>query len=107
MDKVFASANRDEWEERFKENGVIYGRIETPLEVVNDPQALANDFFTEVDHPVAGKVKLITMPVKFHQNPASVRTTAPDLGQHTEEILIDLGYSWDDITQLKGQKVIL
>jgi len=107
MDEVFASINRDEWEKRFKENGVIYGRIETPIEVINDPQALANDFFTEVDHPVVGKLKLITMPVKFHQNPASVKTPAPELGQHTEEIILDLGYNWDDISNLKEKRVIL
>ncbi|MFC2038162.1 CaiB/BaiF CoA transferase family protein [Chloroflexota bacterium] len=107
MDEVFASRDRDEWEGRFRENGVIYGRIETPLEVVNDPQALANDFFAEIDHPVEGKLKLINMPIKFHQNPAEVKTPAPELGQHTEEILLDLGYDWDDVSRLKEQNVIL
>jgi crotonobetainyl-CoA:carnitine CoA-transferase CaiB-like acyl-CoA transferase len=106
MDEVFASRDRSEWEKRFRENGVIYGRIETPVEVVNDPQAQANGFFTEIDHPKTGRMKYVTMPVDFRQNPASVRTSAPEVGQHNEEILLGLGYHWDDISQLKEQGVI-
>ncbi|MFC2040879.1 CaiB/BaiF CoA transferase family protein [Chloroflexota bacterium] len=107
IDEVLASGNREEWEERFREHNCIYGRIETTSEVITDPQAIANDFFAEILHPVAGQMKFVTTPVKFRQNPASVRTPAPEVGQHTEEILLDLGYSWDDISRLKEQGVIL
>ena len=107
MDEIFSSRDRNEWEKRFKENEVIYGRIEIPIEVVNDPQAHANDFFTEIDHPITGRMKYVTMPVDFRQNPASVKTAAPEVGQHNEEILLELGYSWDDISRLKEQEVIL
>jgi crotonobetainyl-CoA:carnitine CoA-transferase CaiB-like acyl-CoA transferase len=107
MDEIFSSRDRNEWEKRFRDNEVIYGRIETPEEVVNDPQAYANDFFTEIDHPKTGKMKYVTMPVDFRQNPASVKTPSPEVGQHNEEILLELGYSWDDISHLKEQGVIL
>ncbi|MFC2022245.1 CaiB/BaiF CoA transferase family protein [Chloroflexota bacterium] len=107
VEEVLASKNREEWEKRFRENNCIYGRIETPLEVANDPQAIANGFFAEINHPVAGQMKLVTTPVKFRQNPASLRTPAPEVGQHTEEILLDLGYSWDDLAQVKEQGAIL
>ncbi|MFC1943101.1 CaiB/BaiF CoA transferase family protein [Chloroflexota bacterium] len=107
LDEVFATKTRKEWEERFREYDIIYGSVVTPLEVTTDPQALANDFFAEVDHPRLGKIKLVNAPLKFHQNPASVRTSAPEKGQHSEEILLDLGYSWEDIAQLKEQRVIL
>jgi crotonobetainyl-CoA:carnitine CoA-transferase CaiB-like acyl-CoA transferase len=106
-DDVFNTRPRNEWEERFRENQVIYGRIETPEEVVNDPQALANDFFAEIDHPKTGRMKYVTMPVDFRQNPASVRTPSPEVGQHNEEILLELGYNWDDISSLKEEKVII
>jgi len=107
LDEVLVSRNREEWEKRFRENNCIYGRVETPVEVINDPQAVANGFFAEINHPVAGEMKLVATPVKFRQNPASVRTLAPEVGQHTEEILLDLGYGWDDIARLKEQGVIL
>ncbi|MFC1943026.1 CaiB/BaiF CoA transferase family protein [Chloroflexota bacterium] len=107
LDEVFATKTRKEWEERFREYDVIYGNVVTPLEVTTDPQALANGFFAEIDHHTQGKMKVVTTPTKFHQNPASVRTPAPEKGQHTEEILLDLGYSWEEIAQLKEQEVIL
>ena len=94
-------------EKRFKENDCIYGRIETATEVTTDPQALANDFFAKLHHPVGVEMRLVNTPVKFQQNPASVRNPAPEVGQHTEETLLNLGYSWDDIGTLKEQGVIL
>jgi crotonobetainyl-CoA:carnitine CoA-transferase CaiB-like acyl-CoA transferase len=107
IDKALASETMEEWEKRFRENDCIYGRVQTPVEVTKDPQALANDFFAEVDYAGVGKIKLVTTPIKFSKNPASLRTACPELGQHNEEILLELGYSWDDIAQLKEQGVIL
>ena len=107
LDDIFALKTRDEWEKRFKENDCIYGRIETATEVTTDPQALANDFFAKLHHPVGVEMRLVNTPVKFQQNPASVRNPAPEVGQHTEETLLNLGYSWDDIGTLKEQGVIL
>ena len=107
LDEVFATKTLEEWEKRFKVDNLIYGRIQTPTEVTTDPQALVNDFFAEIDHPLAGKLKLVTTPVKFCQNPAAVKTSAPEVGQHTEELLLELGYSWEDIAQLKDEGAIL
>jgi len=107
FDEIFASRTMKEWEKRFKENDVIYGLVATPMEVTQDPQALANNFFAELDTPARGKIRVVTTPVTFRQNPSSVRTPAPELGQNTEEILLDLGYSWEDIAQFKEQGVIL
>ena len=107
LDEIFASKTLAEWEKCLRENDCIYGIIQTPAEVITDPQALANNFFAEVDYPAAGKIKLVNTPVKFKQDPALVRTPAPELGQHTEEILLDLGYSWDDITKFKDEGAIL
>jgi crotonobetainyl-CoA:carnitine CoA-transferase CaiB-like acyl-CoA transferase len=105
IDGVLGSKKMAEWEVLFRENKVIYGRIQTPNEVVKDPQALANGFFGEVDSGY-GRIKLVTSPVEFSENPATLRTGAPEIGQHTEEILLELGYSWEDIGRFKDQKVI-
>jgi len=107
LDGIFAAKTMEEWEKNLRRNNCIYGRVQTPDEVITDPQAIANDFFAEIEHPVAGSTKLVTTPVMFRQNPASIRTTAPEVGQHTEEILLELGYSWDDLAQLKDEGVIL
>ena len=52
-------------------------------------------------------MKYVNTPVKFLQNPASLRTTSPEIGQHTEEILLEMGYTWEEIAALKEQKAII
>ncbi len=107
IDEEMAKKTRDEWELLFRKNEVIYGRVQSPQEVIRDPQALANDFFVPLHHPEAPQVKVVMTPVKFIQNPASVNKAAPEIGQDTEEILLNLDYSWEDIAVLKEKNVIL
>ena len=106
LDKKFATKTAAEWIEIFKKGNVICALIQTTLEVVNDPQALANEYIIEVDDPVWGKTKQVGFPWMFSETPASVRCAAPELGEHNEEILLDLGYSQGDIAKLKQDGVI-
>jgi crotonobetainyl-CoA:carnitine CoA-transferase CaiB-like acyl-CoA transferase len=106
IDSVMATRTMAEWEKALRANNVIYGRVQSPVEVITDPQALANNFFGEVEYSNAGNIKLVNSPVIFSENPASIRSPAPEIGQHTEEILLELGYNWDDIGALKDKKVI-
>ncbi|MCH8826938.1 MAG: CoA transferase [Chloroflexi bacterium] len=74
----------------------------------DDPQVIANDYITDFDHPVLGKVQMCNFPVAFSETPASIRREAPELGQHTEAILVDeLGYDWDDIARFQEAGAIL
>jgi len=105
FDEVFATKTIEEWENILKGYDFIFSRIQSPEEVVTDPQALVNNFF--VDLPgYEGEIKILTTPVEFKQNPALVRTPAPEVGQHNEEILLELGYTWEDISKLKDQEII-
>ncbi|MGD9117037.1 MAG: CoA transferase [Dehalococcoidia bacterium] len=106
MDKQFATKTRDQWFEIFEREKLIHTPIQTPSEVVNDAQAIANDYVTSFDHPVLGKTKMVGFPWDFSGTPASVRREAPELGQHTEEILLELGYDWEAITRLKDNGAI-
>lgn len=65
-----------------------------------DPQALARDMIVDVEHPQAGTVKTLGSPVKFHGTPGGVRCAAPMMGQHSREVLRDIGYSDSDIQEL-------
>jgi crotonobetainyl-CoA:carnitine CoA-transferase CaiB-like acyl-CoA transferase len=102
----FAKHDSVYWDKVFKENDLIYSKIQTPSEVTKDPQALAMEFFTTLPHP-NGSFPIVATPIKFTQNPAEVKTAAPEIGQDNETTLLELGYTWDDIAVLKEEGVIL
>ena len=90
----------------FDETALIYGPIQTIAEVINDPQVLENEYIIDYDHPSFGPIKVVGFPYQFSGTPASLRRAAPEFGQHTEEILLELGYTWEDIAQLREAEVI-
>ncbi len=106
LDQKFATKTRDEWVKILKEENCIFTPIQTPLEVSNDPQAFANHYFIDVQHPVWGKTKMVGFPWNFSETPASWKREAPAFGQHSEEILSELGYTKDNIANLKEEGVI-
>lgn len=106
IDEKIATKTMAEWMEIFKREGVIHTPVQTATEVTNDPQALANNYFVWFDHPVFGKTKMTGWAWDFSDTPCSIRREAPEFGQHTEEILLEMGYTWDDIIQLKDEDVI-
>lgn len=106
LDNIFATKPRDEWMKLFKDGSLIFGPIQTASEVINDPQVLANEYITDFDDPSQGRIRVIGLPYKFSKTPGTLRWGAPELGQHTEEILLELGYSWDDIDRLREEQVI-
>lgn len=105
LDEAFAKKTLDQWIKLLLKHNCIFSRIYTPEEVVKDPQAIANDFF--IEDAGMGNSKLINTPVRFVDDPVIVKTTAPEVGQNTEEILLEFGYSWEDIAGLKEAGVIL
>jgi len=104
--EAFANWTLAECAERLDRFGVIWGPVQTPSEVVKDPQARAIGCFATLDHPTHGRVELVANPIKLSKTPDSIRTPAPEIGQHTEDILLELGYTWDEIVKLKEDTVI-
>ena len=107
LNEAFKSRTYAEWEVRLRAENLMYGPILSPEQVIEDPQALANDFFEEVDQPGVGTFRTINSPNKFVQNPASIKSTTPGLGEQTDEILGELGYNTSGIDELREAKVIL
>ncbi|MFC1822523.1 CaiB/BaiF CoA transferase family protein [Thermodesulfobacteriota bacterium] len=106
LDGIFIKKSCAEWEKIFDEHGLICTTIHVFKDVPEDPQAKENDFFVEVAHPQVEKVKVIASPIQFQKTPASVRVSAPEMGQHTEEILLDMGYEWEEIIAFKDKGAI-
>jgi len=107
LDQRFAAETRDKWLDRLKKAGCICTPVQSLSEVTRDPQALANRYFIDVEHPDAGRIRQVGFPWDFSETPASWRKEAPKLGQHTAEILSDLGYSQQEIRQLRESGVII
>ncbi len=109
LDEAFASRPRDEWMKILGESSgdFIFTVVNTVDELPDDPQVRANDYIVDFEHPQYGGVQMLGMPVRLAETPGLVRTAAPEFGQHTEEVLIDLlGYSWDELGALREREVI-
>ena len=107
LEETFAKKTREEWREILDATDVLWAPVQDYMEALSDEQAIANEYVVEIDHPNAGKVKMLGLPIQFSETPGKVRSGAPELGQHTEELLTDLlDYSWDEVIGLKDKQVI-
>ena len=104
IDEAFLSRTLEEWKVRLE--GIPFGVFQNLVEAINDPQAKANDFFVAYDHPTYGRMEVVANPVKLSKTPATIRMPAPTFSQHTEEVLLEHGFTWEDIVQLKDQGII-
>ena len=103
---VFLKHSTAHWLEAFEKAGVPAGPVLSITEMHADPQALAREMIVSTDHPVAGKVKTIGHPVKFSETPGGVKRPAPLMGQHTAEVLREIGYSESEIVAMAAAGVI-
>ncbi|MBQ0749292.1 MAG: CoA transferase [Roseovarius sp.] len=95
------------WLERMERAGLPAGPVLDILQMQADPQAHARDMIVEVDHPVAGAVKTLGHPVKFSETPASIRSAAPLLGQHSREVLREAGYDAGQIEAMIASGAVI
>ena len=108
LDEIFARRPRAEWLERLRAGGdFIFSIVNTPNDIPDDPQVQANQYIASFEHPAFGPTKVVGVPVRLSETPGQVRMPAPEHGQHTEEILVDLlGYDWETVGRLREQEVI-
>src|SRR5919204_814080 len=91
---------------KLREANVPVGPISDLAEVFSDPVVRHLGLIAEVDHPVAGRVRAPGIPVRFSETPGSVRRHPPLLGEHTDEVLQDLGYTVAEIAKLRSDGAI-
>jgi len=103
---LIVTRDGEEWLKILTDAGIPCGPIYTVDKIFADPQVLHREMVKELDHPKAGKVKVTGIPIKLSDTPGEVETAPPVLGQHTQEVLTELGYSDQDLEKLKQENVI-
>ncbi|MCI0868679.1 MAG: CoA transferase [Chloroflexi bacterium] len=109
LDDIFLTRVRADWAKAMDDTGgIIWAPVQDVWDLPNDPQVIENNYIVDFDHDVLGKVKYLQTPVGYSDTPLFTRKSAPQHGEDTENILIDLlGYTWDDIASLQDAGVIL
>ena len=106
LDDLFATGTRDDWVARLRKADIVSAPINTMLEASNDPDVLANGYVTEIDYPKHGKrLKVHGTPWQFSETPARPGI-APELGEHNEAVLGELGFSVAEVADLRARKII-
>ncbi|WP_194723745.1 CaiB/BaiF CoA transferase family protein [Noviherbaspirillum malthae] len=100
MSSVLKQRATEAWVEAFERAGVPAGPVKTMTQVLADPQVKARDMIVQVEHPVAGNVSALGCPIKFSGGSGVTSRGAPLYGQHTHEVLAELGYAEPDIERL-------
>jgi crotonobetainyl-CoA:carnitine CoA-transferase CaiB-like acyl-CoA transferase len=101
--ETFKTKTRDEWWDILSKSDICAGKMNTLDEVPNDPQVLARKMIVDLDTPDGEKVKQVGISVKLSETPGSIRSLAPSLGQHTDEILADIGYDPSQIARWREE----
>ena len=106
LSESFKEHTTEDWLTILEDAGVPAGPVASMTEMLDLPQTLAREMVVEVEHSRLGSVKTLGFPVKFSKNPAVISRGAPVLGEHTREILDELGYSEEEILELQGKGII-
>ena len=107
LQQAFLTRTYEEWEAILLTAGVPVGAINTVEQVVNHPQVAARGALVPCEHPVAGAVRVVGPPIRLSGTPGSVRTPAPLLGQHTDEVLRSrLGLADSELARLRRERVV-
>ena len=106
LNKAFAKRTTNEWVDALNDAGVPCGPIYNMKEVFDDPQVKHLDMTATLQHPRRGKIRVVKQPLVLSRTPAKVETTQSELGEHNQDILAELGYSLEQMNELKQKKVI-
>jgi len=103
LQNVFMTKSFEQWETLLVEAGIPIGAINNIEQVIEHPQVAARGSIVNMEHPRAGNVRVVGVPIRFSETPGSVRTPSPSLGEHTESVLSEfLGMSQNDINTLRA-----
>lgn len=107
FDQIFATRPRDEWLNIFAKLDLPASAVHRVADLTNDPQIMQNEYLVDFDHPRLGKIKIPGYPIHFSKSWAKTKSASPEIGEHTETVLSNIGdYSKKEIAQLRDEGII-
>lgn len=106
VSEIIPLKTTSEWIEILDKYNYWAGPVYDYDDLVNDPQVHHNNTIVEIEHPTEGKLKVLSLPITFKKTPSSIRYYPPLVGENTDEILLQIGYTRDEIDKLKFQKIV-
>ncbi len=106
MRRIMLRKTRAEWVALLKKAGLAHAEVQRLPDLAADTQARANSYIIDYDNPRYGPETVVGIPWRFGETGAALTRPCPILGEHTEEVLLELGYEWEDIAGLREREVI-
>ena len=107
FDIEFRKRTLDDWGKRLDAEHIAWGLVTEPEEVISGEQVNANEYVIGVEHPVLGHLRETAIPFQIDGAPLMPRASSPEFGASTEEVLLEAGYTWEEILEMKEEKVVL
>ena len=101
-----ATRTRADWIEAMSAAGIPNGSVNTVAEALSSPHAMAREMVTSIDHPTIGSFRSLGLPMRLSENPTSIDRHPPLLGEHTDEMLQELGYDDAEIAELRAGEIV-
>jgi len=95
-----------EWIDTFVRLDILAAPVQSYDDILHDLQARENGYVVTVDDPNRGPIDIVGCPIQLSETPATVKPIAPELGQHTEEVLSQAGYTWEQIRDLSAKAIV-
>jgi CoA:oxalate CoA-transferase len=106
LEKIFPTRTTAQWLAELNAADILVTEVADYKSVLQSEQARANGYIRELEHPAAGKIRIAGNPIIVNEEIEHSAAMPPELGQHTEEVLLELGYSWEDIDRLRNEGVL-
>ena len=106
ISKVMPSRTTQEWVGALIENDIMFGSVNSIDDLILDPHLRALNMFPVVDHPTEGAIRLIGFPISFSESPCGLYRLPPRLGEHSRQVLAEIGYSDAELDRLESENTI-